>query len=85
VKKILTTEKNVVFFLGIGVYRKSIVAVRVRRSYSSSNVSVSHFASNPKKNLSQFFKLNLLIFVRDGGKCERFAFRFEPKTKFKPI
>jgi hypothetical protein len=55
---------------------------RVRRSYSFSfetgeNVSVSHFASNrEKKFLSKFLKLNLFVFVRDGGKCERFTLRF---------
>jgi hypothetical protein len=40
-------------------------------------VSVSHFASN-RKNLSEYIKLNLFVFLRDGGKCESFAFRFEP-------
>ncbi len=43
------------------------------------NVSVSHFASNRKINLSEFIKLNLFILIQGGGKCERFAFRFEPK------
>jgi hypothetical protein len=48
------------------------VSPRVRRSYSFSfetgpNVSVSHFASNRKKNLIKFIKLNLFVFVRDGG------------------
>jgi hypothetical protein len=61
----------------------SMVSGRVRRLYSFSfetgeNESDSHFASK-RKNLSEFFKLNLFIFVRVGGKCERFAFRFEPK------
>ncbi len=56
----------------------------MRRSYSFSletgeNVSVSLFASNLKENLSDFIKFNLLVFVRDGGKCERFIFRFVSK------
>jgi hypothetical protein len=37
------------------------------------------FRFDPKKKLSKFIKLNLLVFVRDRGKCERFGFRFEPK------
>ncbi len=41
-------------------------------------MSVSHLASN-RKNLSEFLKLNLFIFVRVGGKCERFAFCFVPE------
>jgi hypothetical protein len=46
---------------------------RVRRSHSFSletgeNVNVSHFTSN-RKNLSEFIKLNLFVFARDGGKC----------------
>jgi hypothetical protein len=54
IQNILTTEKMWSSFLGKGVYSKSIVVVRVRRSNSSSfetgeNVSVSHFASNRKK------------------------------------
>jgi hypothetical protein len=43
------------------------------------NVSVSRFALNRKINLSEFIKLNLFILIQDRGKCERFAFRFEPK------
>jgi hypothetical protein len=31
------------------------------------------------KKLNEFIKLNLFVFVRDGGKCERFAFHFVPK------
>ncbi len=58
---------------------------RVRRSFSFSfetgeNVSDSHFAYEPKKeDLSEFMKLNFSVFVRNGGTCERFAFRFVPK------
>ncbi len=56
----------------------------MRRSYSFSfetgeNVSVSLFAPNQKVNFSDFIKLNLFVFVRDGGKCERFTFRFVSK------
>ncbi len=38
-----------------------------------------------KKNLSEFIKLSLLIFIRDGGKREHFAFRFVPKIFFSEI
>jgi hypothetical protein len=56
----------------------------VRRSYSFSfetgeNVSVSHFASIRKRILCKFIKVNLFVFVPEGGKCERFAIRFVPK------
>jgi hypothetical protein len=56
---------------------------RMRRSYSFSfekgeNVSFSHFASN-RKNLIEFIKLNLFVFVRDGGNVNIFAFRFIPE------
>ncbi len=63
--------------------REGGLAARVHRLNSFSletveNVSGLHFASN-RKNLSEFIKLNLFVFVGDGGKCERFVFRFEPK------
>jgi hypothetical protein len=32
-----------------------------------------------EKKLTEFIKLNLLVFIRDGGKRQRFAFRFQPK------
>ncbi len=56
----------------------------MRRSYSFSFETREKcerfaFPFEPKKNLSEFIKLNFFIFVRDGGKCEHFAFRFVPK------
>jgi hypothetical protein len=43
------------------------------------NVSISHFASNKKKMKVNLIKLISFVFVGDDGKCEHFAFRFEPK------
>ncbi len=55
---------------------------RVRRSFSFSfetGENVSRISLRIEKDLREFIKLNLSVFVRDGGKCDSFAFRFEPK------
>jgi hypothetical protein len=46
------------------------------------NVSVSHFDSNREKKLSEFFKLNLFVFVPDGKMSAfRILLRTEEKCK----
>jgi hypothetical protein len=57
---------------------------RMRRSYSFSferveNVSVS---LRTEKNLIEFIKLNLFVFVRDGGKCEYFPISLHTGKKW---
>ncbi len=59
-------------------------ATRALRSYMFSfeageNVNIS-FGFEPKKNFSEFFKLNLFVFVRYRGKYKHFALRFVAKN-----